>query len=160
MAIQIRRATQADGPTFLALVRSLAEYEKLEPPSPEAEQRLLQDAFGAKPRFELLIAGNDGRDVGYAVFFETYSSFLAQPTIYLEDLFVVTEARGAGAGSALMRWLAREAVRRGCGRFEWQVLDWNRLAIDFYQRLGAEHLTAWQTYRLAGEALQRLAERE
>jgi GNAT superfamily N-acetyltransferase len=160
MAIQVRRATQADGQTFLALVRSLAEYEKLDPPSPEAEQRLLADTFGARPRLELLIAEQDGRAVGYAVFFETYSSFLALPSLYLEDLFVVTEARGAGAGKAVMRWLAREAIRRGCGRFEWQVLDWNRLAIDFYERLGAEHLAAWETYRLTGEALQRLADRE
>src|SRR5262250_3053988 len=116
MAIQVRRATRADAQTFLALVRSLAEYEKLEPPSHEAEQRLLRDAFGAEPRFELLIAEQNSRAVGYAVFFETYSSFLALPSLYLEDLFVVTEARGAGAGSALMRWLARETIRRGCGR--------------------------------------------
>jgi GNAT superfamily N-acetyltransferase len=160
MAIHVRRAAEADGQTFLTLVRSLAEYEKLEPPSREAEQRLVRDAFGDRPRFEVLIAERDGRPVGYAVFFEIYSSFLALPSLYLEDLFVVTEARGAGAGSALMRWLAREAIRRGCGRFEWQVLDWNRLAIDFYERLGAQHLAAWETYRLTGEALQRLADRE
>jgi GNAT superfamily N-acetyltransferase len=160
MAIDIRHATQADGRTFLALVQKLAEYEKLQPPSPEAQERLLRDAFGPSPRIEVLIAAKDGRDVGYAIFFEIYSSFLALPSLYLEDLFVVTEARGTGAGSALMRWLAREAVRRRCGRFEWQVLDWNRLAIDFYERLGAEHLKEWETYRLTGEALQRLADRK
>jgi GNAT superfamily N-acetyltransferase len=160
MSIHVRAATEADGPTFLALVQSLAEYEKLDPPSPEAERRLLRDAFGPKPRFEVLIAEKDGKAVGYAVYFEIYSSFLALPSLYLEDLFVITEARGAGAGKALMRWLAREAVRRGCGRFEWQVLDWNRLAIDFYERLGAQHLAAWETYRLTGEALKRLADKE
>jgi GNAT superfamily N-acetyltransferase len=160
MTIHLRPATEADGATFLGLVRKLADYEKLEPPSREAEQRLLRDAFGKKPRIEVLIAEQDGKALGYAIFFETYSSFLALPTLYLEDLFVVTEARGAGTGRALMRWLAREAIRRGCGRFEWQVLDWNRLAIDFYERLGAEHLAEWQTYRLTGEGLQKLASQE
>src|SRR5262249_47656574 len=143
MSVQVRTATSADGETFLELVRKLAEYEKLEPPSSDGEARLLRDAFGAEPRIEVLIAELEGRAVGYAIFFETYSSFLALPTLYLEDLFVVPEARGVGAGRAVMRWLAREAVRRGCGRFEWQVLDWNRLAIDFYDRLGATHLAQW-----------------
>src|SRR5262245_9946046 len=157
MAIHVRPATEADGATFVGLVRKLAQYEKLEPPSREAERRLLRDAFGARPRIEVLIADQDGTPVGYAIFFETYSSFLALPTLFLEDLFVVTEAPGAGAGRTLMRWLAREAVRRGCGRFEWQVLDWNRLAIDFYERLGAERLAEWQTYRLTGNGLEKLS---
>jgi GNAT superfamily N-acetyltransferase len=157
MSIHVRSATGDDGPTLLALVRKLADYEKLEPPAPDAEQRLLEDAFGQDPRIDVLIVEQDGSAVGYAIFFETYSSFLARPTLYLEDLFVVTEARGAGAGGAVMRWLAQEAVRRGCGRFEWQVLDWNRPAIGFYEHLGAQHVAAWQTYRLAGKELERLA---
>ena len=157
MSIHVRRATQADGTTLLALVRKLADYEKLDPPAPDAEQRLLRDAFGNEPRIQVLIVEQDGAAVGYAIFFETYSSFLARPTLYLEDLFVVTEARGSGAGGAVMRWLAREAIRRGCGRFEWQVLDWNRPAIGFYEHLGARHVAAWQTYRLTGAELERLA---
>jgi len=159
MSIHVRSATQADGPTLLALVRKLAEYEKLDPPAPDAEQRLLQDAFGKDPRIQVLIVDQDARAVGYAIYFETYSSFLARPTLYLEDLFVITEARGTGAGRAVMGWLAQEAIRRGCGRFEWQVLDWNRPAIGFYQHLGAQHVEAWQTYRLTGEELRRLAEK-
>jgi len=155
--VAIRRATAADGAAFIALVRGLAAYEKLEPPSPEGEKRLLRDAFGEKPRIEVLLVETAGRAIGYAIFFETYSSFLALPTLYLEDLFVMPEARRLGAGRAVMTWLAREAIRRGCGRLEWVVLDWNALAIDFYDRLGAVRMKEWLPYRLAGDALRAVA---
>ncbi len=154
----VRRATSADGDAFVELVRGLAAYEKLEPPTPEGERRLRADAFGDRRRIEVILAESGSRAIGYAIFFETYSSFLALPTLYLEDLFVVPEARGSGAGRALMKWLAREAVRRGCGRLEWVVLDWNRLALDFYDRLGARRLEEWIPYRLAGDALRRFGE--
>ena len=155
--VTVRPAIRSDGETFLALVRGLAEYEKLEPPTPEGEHRLLQDAFGEKRRIEVLLAEIDGRAIGYAIFLETYSSFLALPTLYLEDLFVRPDARRSGAGHAVMGWLARETLRRGYGRLEWMVLDWNRLAIEFYDRLGATPLEKWLPYRLSGEALQRVA---
>jgi GNAT superfamily N-acetyltransferase len=156
--VVVRRAAAADGPAFLALVRGLAAYEKLAPPDAEAERRLLRDAFGERPRIEVLLGELDGRAVAYAIFFETYSSFLALPTLYLEDLFVLPEARRRGVGEALLRHLAGEAGRRGCGRMEWMVLDWNALAIGFYERLGASRLGGWLPFRITGDALRRLAE--
>jgi len=155
--ITIRPATLADGDTFLALVDALADYEKLDRPSPEAHGRLLADAFGERPRITVFLGELDGEAVAYAIVLETYSSFLALPTLYLEDLFVVPEARRAGMGRAFFRALAAEAVRRGCGRMEWVVLDWNRLAIDFYEKLGARRMTEWYTYRLSAEQLREIA---
>lgn len=156
--VTIRRATAADGAAFIALVRGLAAYEKLDPPTPEGEKRLLRDAFGEKPRIEVLLAESGGRAIAYAIFFETYSSFLALPTLYLEDVFVMPEARRLGAGGAIVKWLAAEALRRGCGRLEWVVLDWNALAIGFYEKLGATRMKEWLPYRLTGDALRRVAE--
>jgi len=156
-AVQVRKAQQEDGSTLLALIRALAEYERLQPPAPEAEARLLRDAFGAAPRYEAYLAELDGEPVGYAIVLETYSSFLARPTLYLEDLFVRPEARRRGAGGAMLRHLARLALERGCGRMEWTVLDWNTLARDVYRRIGAEEMDGWTTCRLTGEALRALA---
>lgn len=155
--IQIRPATRSDAEVFLSLVDALADYEKLDRPSPDARERLVRDGFGAEPRFQPYLAELDGRTVGYAITFPTYSSFLALPTFYLEDLFVLPEARGAGVGKALFRHLAAEAVRQGCGRMEWVVLDWNQLAIDFYERLGATRLREWHTYRLTRDELAAIA---
>jgi GNAT superfamily N-acetyltransferase len=155
--VVIRPATPADGETFLSLVDALADYEKLDRPTPDARRRLLADAFGERQRIQVYIAELDGKPVGYAITCETYSSFLALPTLYLEDLFVLPEARSHGAGKAAIRYLAGEAVRRGCGRMEWVVLDWNRLAIDFYDRLGARHLKEWYTYRLDAGQLREIA---
>lgn len=161
MPVQIRSATPADAEAFLDLVDALADYEKLPRPTPDARERLLRDGFGEPPRrFDALLAERDGRAVGYAIVLETYSSFLARPTLYLEDLFVVPEARGAGIGHAFFRHLAAEAVRRGCGRMEWVVLDWNTTAIGFYERLGATRLAEWYAYRLTAAQLQRLARGE
>lgn len=155
----IRPGTSRDAEALLALVSALADYEKLPPPDDAARERLVCDGFGPEPRYQLLFAEAGGHPVGYALFFETYSSFLARPTLYLEDLFVLPAHRGSGLGAGLFRAVAREAVRRECGRMEWAVLTWNRLAIDFYARAGAESLTDWQTCRLAGEALCAVAQR-
>jgi GNAT superfamily N-acetyltransferase len=157
MAIVVRPAEPADAEAFLSLVDALADYEKLARPTPDARERLLQDGFQEPRRFQPYIAERDGSPVGYAITFHTYSSFLALPTLYLEDLFVVPEARSLGVGKALFRFLAAEAVRQGCGRMEWVVLDWNQLAIDFYDRLGARRLSEWYTYRLTREQLTGIA---
>lgn len=156
--VVVRPATEADGEVWLALVDALADYEKLDRPSPEARGRLLADAFGPRPRIQVYIGELEGRPVAYAITLETYSSFLALPTLYLEDLFVVPEARRHGLGRAMIRFLAGEAVRRGCGRMEWMVLDWNRLAIDFYERLGARRLKEWYAYRLTADQLREIAD--
>ena len=158
-AVTVHPATPLDGNTWLALVDALADYEKLDPPTPEARQRLLNDAFGPEPhRIQVYIAEVDGGAVAYAITCETYSSFLALPTLYLEDIFVLPDARRHGVGRTMFRYLAGEARRRGCGRMEWVVLDWNQLAIDFYDKLGARHMKEWHTYRLTDEQLREIAE--
>ncbi len=155
--VHIRRATPDDAPSFLWLVDELAAYEKLEPPSAEAKKRLVRDMSVTTPRFEVYLAETGGSAVGYAIVFETYSTFLALPTLYLEDLFVLPNYRKNGIGYALFRKIAIEAHRRKCGRMEWAVLDWNLLAIDFYRKLGARHLTEWNVYRLTESDLERIA---
>ncbi len=157
-SIKIRAIRPADVPAFLDLVDALADYEKLPRPSPDARARLAADAMAQPPRFELLLAEVDGAVVGYAVFFMTYSTFLARPSLYLEDLFVRPDRRALGAGKALFRACAAEAVRRECGRMEWQVLAWNAPSIEFYKRLGAEQLEDWLPFRLTGQQLQAFAE--
>lgn len=147
-AIVVRPARANDKDTILSLVDALAEFEKLDPPDEDAKRRLMHDAFGPEPRFEILLAECDGHAVGYAFYFETYSSFLALPTLYLEDLFVLSEFRKLKAGYALFRKCVEEADRRGCGRVDFAVLDWNEPARDFYKRLGAAHLDDWCLYRL------------
>ena len=158
-AVTVRAATPADADTWLTLVDALADYEKLDRPTPEAKQRLRRDAFGPAPnRIRVFIAEADGRAVGYAITCETYSSFLALPTLYLEDLFVLPDARRHGVGMAVFRHLANEAVTGGYGRMEWVVLEWNQLAIDFYEKkLSARRMTEWYTYRLTAEQLAAVA---
>jgi GNAT superfamily N-acetyltransferase len=155
--VTVRAARPDDAGPITALIVGLAEFEKLPPPGEAAQQRLLADAFGERPRFEIFLAEVEGRPVAYAFVFETYSTFLALPTLYLEDIFVLPEYRGQAVGFKLMQFLSREAVARGCGRMEWVVLDWNRPAIDFYERLGAKHLSEWLTYRLDRDALSKLS---
>ena len=155
--IAIRKATASDADLLISLILGLAEFEKLEPPDKAAQQRLVADAFGPHPRFEVFLAEVEAKVAGYAVSFETYSTFLALPTLYLEDLFVLPEFRGKRVGYALMLFLAQEAVKRGCGRMEWTVLDWNQHAIDFYKRLGGQHLEEWYYYRFDRPTLERLA---
>lgn len=148
MEIKVRRATPEDGPAFLGLVRALAEFEKLPGPTEEAGKRLLEDAFGEKPRYRLFVAELDGAVVAYAVTFHTYSTFLAKPTFFLEDLFVHPDARRRGVAGAMMDFLKAEARAEGCGRFEWLVLDWNSDAQSFYDGLGAKREDSWRLYRI------------
>jgi GNAT superfamily N-acetyltransferase len=156
-ALVIRRGTERDVPTILKLIRGLAEYERLAHEVEATTARVRAHGFGRRRYFETIICRRGGTPVGFALYFFTYSTFLARPTLYLEDLFVLPEERGTGAGKALLRALARIAVRRGCGRLEWAVLDWNRPAIRFYKRLGAKLRRQWILTRLTGAPLRRLA---
>jgi GNAT superfamily N-acetyltransferase len=146
--IIVRRAGREDAETLLGLIQALADYEQLEGPSEDAKRRLIEHGFGPSPRYEAHLVWKDGVAVGYAILFETYSTFLAQPTLYLEDLFVLPEARRFGAGRAIFQTLARLATERGCGRIEWVALDWNELAIGFYRKLGARHMDEWLHFRM------------
>jgi len=156
--VVIRRATAADAPAMLALIWALAEYEKLEPPDAEAEARLVRDAFGEKPRFDVYLAEVDGRAVGYAFLLETYSTFLARPTLYIEDIFVLPEYRGKRVGDALFRRCVAVAKERGCGRIEWVTLDWNVNAQNFFKRYGAQHLKEWYFFRLTADKFDEILE--
>ena len=155
--IAIRKANSNDASLVISLILGLAAFEKLDPPDTAAQQRLVADAFGTHPRFEVFLAEAEGKIAGYAFTFETYSTFLALPSLYLEDLFVLPEFRGKRVGYALMLFLAREAVKRGCGRMEWTVLDWNTPSIEFYRSRGALPQSEWTTFRVTGESLGRLA---
>jgi len=152
----VRKAIRPDADAILALVDGLAAYEKLTPPDAAAKARLINDIFADRPRMEAYLGEYGGRAVGYAFVFETYSSFLALPTLFLEDLFVLPQYRSKRVGYSLFTAMVAEAHRRGCGRMEWAVLDWNQLAIDFYKRLGATHMKEWQLYRLARTDMERL----
>lgn len=155
--VTIRPAHRGDVPTILALIRALAEYERLADQCRADAPSLEATLFGDRPAAEVLIAEVDGAAAGFALFFHNYSTFLARPGLYLEDLFVQPEHRGLGVGRRLMAELARIALARGCGRFEWSVLDWNAPAIGFYRRLGAIGMDGWTVQRVSGEALERLA---
>jgi len=152
--VMVRKTERADAAVLRQLIVALADYEKLPPPDEAAQDRLVRDLFAESPRVESLIAEVDGKQVGYTFFFETYSTFLALPTLYLEDLFVLPDYRGKGAGAALFLATAEEAYRRGCGRFKWEVLDWNKLAIDFYERFGGKRQSGWLQYQLMREELE------
>jgi GNAT superfamily N-acetyltransferase len=156
-SLVIRAGTARDVPTILALIRGLAEYERLAHQMEATPARVRAHGFGPRRYFQTLICRRGGRPIGFALYFFTYSTFLARPSLYLEDLFVLPEERGTGAGKSLLRALARIAVRRGCGRMEWAVLDWNRPAIRFYRRLGAQLRRQWILTRLTGTPLRRLA---
>jgi len=157
--LAIRPATAADVPTILGFIRALARYEKLEHEVVADEAALHATLFGARPAAEILVAEFAGAPVGFALFFPSYSTFLARPGLYLEDLFVEPAARGRGVGTALMSALARIAVARGYGRFEWSVLDWNHPALEFYAVLGAVPQGEWTVQRLIGAPLAALARR-
>src|ERR1700688_2288601 len=156
MTLTIRPAERADVPVIAELIRGLARFERLEHEITMTEERLAGNLFGPHHYAETLIAEDEGSPVGFALFFHNFSTFLAQPGIYLEDLFVVPERRGGGIGRALLKELARLAVECECGRLEWSVLNWNRDAIGFYERLGARPSAEWTVYRLTGEALSAL----
>ena len=155
--IEIRAATESDVPRILAFIQALAEYERLRDSCVATEEKLGETLFGDSPAAEVIIASIGSEPVGFALYFHSYSTFLAQRGIYLEDLFVKPEARGHGVGHALLSELARIAIDRNCGRLEWSVLDWNQLAIDFYKRIGATPLDDWTGFRITDDALSALA---
>ena len=157
--LAIRFATAADTAAVLGFIRDLAAYEKLSHEVVADEAQLRATLFGVRPAAEVLIAEVGGAPVGFALFFQSYSTFLARPGLYLEDLFVRPSARGGGVGSALLSALARIALQRNYGRFEWSVLDWNEPAIRLYRSLGAVSMSEWTVNRLTGEPLASLAER-
>lgn len=150
----IRPATPTDVPTLVALIQALAEYEKLSHEVTGRPEDLARHLFGERPYAEAVVAELDGTTVGMALYFFNFSTFLMQPGLYLEDLFVLPDYRRQGVGQALLKHLGQLALERGCGRFEWSVLNWNTPAIEFYQRMGAEIKPEWQLCRLTGEALQ------
>lgn len=158
--LSTRPATEADTGFLLQLILELADYEKLTHEVVATEESLRRTLFGPQRAAEALVGCVDGTPAGMAIFFQNYSTFLARPGLYLEDLYVQPAHRGRGLGRALILALARTAVQRGCGRYEWTVLDWNRPAIDFYQALGAEMKPDWRIMRVTGEALARMAEME
>ena len=154
--IEIREATIEDTGLILEFIKELARYEKLEN-EVVATEELLKEWIFEKKKANVIFAMNDGEEVGFALYFYNFSTFLGRAGIYLEDLYVKPEYRGRGYGKALLTELARIAVGRGCGRLEWWCLDWNRPSIDFYLSLGAEPMSDWTVYRVAGDALTKLA---
>lgn len=149
MNIRIEPLTEEYFESFIKLIYDLALYEKLDPPSDDAIERLHRDAFSPTKKYNAIMAFNEqNRAIGYAIYFETYSSFLARPTIYLEDLYVTESERLKGAGNALFDFVYNYGRQCGCGRMEWQVLDWNKIARDFYHARNAQHLKEWLTYRI------------
>ena len=157
MALSLRAAIAADLPLIAALIRELAEYERLADEVRFDEAGLGEQLFGARPYAEVVIGELDGVAQGFALFFHNFSTFEGKPGIYLEDLFVRSEARGNGLGKALLAQLAALAVERNCARLEWAVLDWNAPAIGFYRGLGARAMDEWTTMRVDGPALAALA---
>lgn len=157
MSVCIRPAIPEDVSILFSLVQALAEYAQLADAVTGTPEALATDLFGDRPYAEAILAEVAGQAVGFALFFPSYSTFLTQPGLYLEDLFVMAEYRGKGIGKALLAHVAQLAVARGCGRLEWNVLDWNAPAIAFYQRMGATLLDDWRTCRVTGPGLTRLA---
>lgn len=155
--LAFRFACEADTPLILRWIRELADYEHMLD-QVSADEELLADQLFRRRNAEVLFAAEEGREVGFALFFQNFSTFLGRSGLYLEDLYVPPEHRGKGVGKALLQRLAALAVERGCGRMEWCCLDWNRPSIEFYRSLGAEAMEDWTVYRLTGTTLKRLAE--
>ena len=155
--LSIRPATSKDAALIVQFVRDLAEYERDPKAAVATEQDFLRDGFGHDPKFKVVFAEWDGKPAGFALFFYNYSTWQGRPGLYLEDLFVRPEFRGKGIGKALLLHLAKIAVENNCGRYQWQVLDWNTPAIEFYKSLGAEMMKEWLTMRVEGEGLKKLA---
>jgi GNAT superfamily N-acetyltransferase len=154
--LKIRKATRSDSRSFLKLVNELAKFERLTPPSSTGKRRLVRDTFHKK-KLNLLLAFDGKRPIAYALYFFTYSSFLARPTLYLEDLFVIEDYRKRGVGKRLFLELVNESKRERCGRMEWAVLTWNSNAIKFYEKIGASRLDDWYYYRLNEKDISELA---
>ena len=159
MSLTFRKARREDTPLILQFIKELADYEKMLD-QVVADEATLEHWLFDKEKAEVIFALEEGREVGFALFFHNFSTFLGRAGIYLEDLFVLPEERGHGYGKALLKHLAHIAVERGCGRLEWWCLDWNKPSIDFYRALGAEPMDDWTVYRLAGPTLTALAEAE
>jgi GNAT superfamily N-acetyltransferase len=157
MGTKIRAATAADVPQILTFIRALATYEREPDAVTATEEGLLRDGFGANPFYFCDIAEHDGQPAGFALYFFNYSTWKGCPGVYLEDLFVQPEFRGLGIGKALLQQVAAFAVEKGCSRLQWEVLDWNTPAIDFYRAMGAEFLDEWRNVRVSEGALKRLA---
>jgi GNAT superfamily N-acetyltransferase len=157
MSTTIREATAADIPQILAFIRALAAYEREPDAVTATEAGLLRDGFGPNPFYYCLLAEHNGRAAGFAFYFFNYSTWVGRPGLYLEDLFVLPEFRGFGIGKALLKQVAAIAVAKGCPRLQWEVLDWNTPAIDFYKAMGAEFLDEWRNVRVSGDALHKLA---
>jgi GNAT superfamily N-acetyltransferase len=155
--LRIEPATERDVPLILRLIKELAEYERMSDEVVATEDGLRRTLFGPQPAAEVVVGYAGDEPAGFALFFHNYSTFLGKPGLYLEDLFVVPTFRGRGYGKALLVHLAKVAVERDCGRFEWSVLDWNEPAIGFYKKLGARPMDAWTIFRVAGDALRELA---
>jgi GNAT superfamily N-acetyltransferase len=157
MATLIRTATPADIPLILTFIRALATFEREPDAVTATEAGLLRDGFGPNPFYFCLIAEHNDEPAGFAFYFFNYSTWTGRPGLYLEDLFVHPEFRGMGVGKALLEKIAAIAVEKNCPRLQWEVLDWNTPAIDFYRAMGAEFMDAWRNVRVTGEALERLA---
>ncbi|KAI8801894.1 N-acetyltransferase GCN5 [Cladochytrium replicatum] len=155
--LKIRAATSEDVPTILDFIKGLADYEKLLHEVKATEESLTRTLFGPRPYAEVIIASYDGKDAGFALYFFNYSTFLAKPGLYLEDLYVKPEFRAHGIGTHLLSRLAKIAIERDCGRMEWSALNWNTPAIDFYKHLGAVVMDEWSTFRLTGDNITKLA---
>jgi GNAT superfamily N-acetyltransferase len=156
--LTIRPALAADIPLIQQFIRDLAEYEREPEAAVATQEDLLRDGFGPEPKYRCVIAEWSGEPAGFAFFFYNYSTWQGKPGLYLEDLFVKPTFRGKGIGKSLLLHLAKVAVAENCGRFQWQVLDWNTPAIDFYKSLGAEMMSAWLTMRVEGDSIRKLAE--
>ena len=154
--LAFRYASKEDTPKILYFIKELASYEKMLD-EVVATEELLQEWLFEKKKAEVIFAVEDGNEIGFALFFHNFSTFLGRAGIYLEDLYIKPEYRGKGCGKAVLKELARIAVERGCGRLEWWCLDWNRPSIDFYLSLGAEPMSDWTVYRIAGDTLEKLA---
>jgi GNAT superfamily N-acetyltransferase len=157
MANKIVFAKKDDVGDILKFIRELAAYEKLSHEVMATEEQLRETLFGSKKNAEVIFLEEDGKRVGFALFFHNYSTFLAKPGLYLEDLYILPEFRGRGFGKQMLSYLANLAIERGCGRFEWWVLDWNKPAIKFYESLGAAPMSEWTVQRVTGDALVELA---
>ncbi len=156
--LTIRTSTPDDVPLIQQFIRDLAEYERSPESAVATQEDLMRDGFGPEPKYRCLIAEWNGEPAGFAFFFYNYSTWQGRPGLYLEDLFVKPKFRGKGIGKSLLLHLAKIAVAENCGRFQWQVLDWNTPAIDFYKSLGAEMMSEWLTMRVEGENIRKLAE--
>lgn len=155
-SIALRFAEEADTEIILGLIRKLADYERLSHEVTADAETLRRSLFDGRRAAEVVLAENAGTPIGFALFFHNFSTFLGRPGIYIEDLYVETAWRGKGIGRELLRFIARQARARGCGRLEWSVLDWNQSAIAFYRKLGGRMLENWRIFRVAGEALDEL----